>query len=129
MIARLRLNKANASCANMQGRITALLLVFAILFGSVIMPTIAHAQAASASHSEEFLELHEHDEAGDQDTQKQDGDKPCHAVAHHHCSIALRVETSAMAMPSPRLQNSFVLSSTAAMASFSQAPPTEPPAA
>ena len=129
MIARLRPNKANASCANMQGKITALLLVFAILFGSVIMPTIAHAQAPSASHSEEFLELHEHDEAGDQDTQQQDGDKPCHAVAHHHCSIALRVETDAMTIPSTWLQNSFVPSSPAAMASYSQAPPTEPPAA
>ena len=129
MIAGLHLNKANASCANMQGRITALFLVFAILFGSVIMPTIAHAQAASASHSEEFLELHEHEEAGDQDTQKQDGDKPCHAVAHHHCSIALRVEADAMAMPSTKLQNSFVPSSPAGLNSFSQAPPTEPPAA
>ena len=128
MIARLRPNRANASCTKMQARIIALFLVFAILFGSVIMPTIAHAQAASASHAEDILELHGHDEAGDQGTQKQDGDKPCHAVVHHHCSIALRVEAAEIAMPAAWLQNSFVPTSPAAMASYSQAPPTEPPA-
>lgn len=129
MITRLHLNKAAATCANMQGRITSLLLVFALLFGTVIMPTIAHAQAASASHSEEFLELHEHDGAEDQDTQNEDGKKPCHAVAHHHCSIALRVDAPAVHLTSVQLQNSFKPSSSAAMASFLQAPPTEPPAA
>jgi len=129
MIARLRLDEANANCGNMQGRITSLLLVFAILFGTVIMPTIAHAQAASASHSAEFLEIHEHDGASGQDTQEEDGDKPCHAVAHHHCSIALRVDTPATAMALALSQTSFVASLHSAMASFSQAPPTEPPAA
>ncbi len=129
MIARLRRNKANANCTRMQGRITSLLLVFALLFGTVIMPTIAHAQAASASHSEEYSEVHEHDGAANQDTTDEDGEKPCHAVAHHHCSIALRVDTLAVHLRSARLQNSFKPSSSAAMASFSQAPPTEPPAA
>ena len=129
MIARLRRNKADATSDNMQGRITSLFLVFALLFGTVIMPTIAHAQAASAAHSEEFLELHEHEGVADQNTQDEDGKKPCHAVAHHHCSTALRVDPPAVHLPSARLQKSFKPSSSAVMASFSQAPPTEPPAA
>lgn len=129
MIARLRRNKADANSTHMQGRITSLLLVFALLFGTVVLPTIAHAQAASASHSEEYSEVHEHDGAADQNTQDEDGKKPCHAVAHHHCSIALRVDPPAVHLMSARLQNSFKPGSSAVMSSFSQAPPTEPPAA
>jgi hypothetical protein len=113
----------------MQGRITSVLLIFAIMFGTVITPIIAHAQAASAWHSAEFLEIHDHEGASERDTQEKDGDKPCHAVAHHHCSIALRVETPATPMALALSKTSFLASLHTAMASLSQAPPTEPPAA
>ncbi|MEQ1537627.1 MAG: hypothetical protein ABL928_01760 [Sphingorhabdus sp.] len=129
MIVQLRINKANATGGDMQGRITSLLLVFAILFGTVIMPTVAHAQAASASHAEEFLDIHEVDSDAGQDTRDDDGEKPCHAVAHHHCSMALRIDGPPRTMTLTAAQNSFVASLHAAMASLSQAPPTEPPAA
>ena len=129
MIVRLPSFGAAGMCASMKGRFTSILLIFALLFGTVIMPTIAHAQAASASHSEEFVELHEHDNAAGQDTQKNDEDKPCHTVAHHHCSFALKVDATSLGLSSALSQNRFASSSHAAMTSLSQAPPTEPPAA
>lgn len=128
MIVRLPSHVAGVSCSSMQGKFTSFLLVFALLFGTVIMPTIAHAQATSVSHSEEFLELHKH-ESADQETQQHDEEKPCHAVAHHHCSIALRADATSVGLISVQAQNSFSLSSSIAMTSLSQAPPTEPPAA
>lgn len=129
MIVRLRINKANATCGNMQGKIISLFLVFALLFGTVIMPTVAHAQAASASHAEEFLDIHELDSDAGQDTRDDDDEKPCHAVTHHHCSFALRVDAPSGTMTLVAAQNSFIAGLHAAMASLSQAPPTEPPAA
>lgn len=129
MIVRLPFHNIAATSRAMRGMLTSLMLVFAILVGNVIMPTIAHAQAAQVGHSAEALDGHEHDVSSDEDSQKPDGEKPCHAIAHHHCSAALRAELPAIAMTpvSPRLKA--IPLSLAKLASFSQAPPTEPPAA
>jgi hypothetical protein len=113
----------------MRGKLTILILMFAILFGTVIMPTIAHAQAAAIGHESEIVEAHEHDASGAQDQQGSDTDKPCHAVAHHHCSAALKTDVTALASMPFLSQIRAIPLSSLKMTSLAQAPPTEPPAA
>ncbi len=129
MIVRLPFQSITASSRDMRGMLTSLMLVFAILFGNVIMPTIAHAQAAQVGHVAEARDSHEHDVSSDEDSQEHDSDKPCHAVVHHHCSAALRADLPAIAMTPMSAQLKAIPLSSAKLASLSQAPPTEPPAA
>lgn len=129
MIVRLPIQSLAVSAQAMRAMLTSLMLVFAILFGSVVMPTIAHAQAAQAGYIAEAVDSHEHDVSSDEGSQEPDGDKPCHAVAHHHCSAALRAELPPLAMFGLSSQLKAIGVSPAKMASLSQAPPTEPPSA
>lgn len=117
---------ATANRKIMRGRITNLFVLLALIFSAVIVPATAHAQDLSEVHANDMLTNVDH---SDHETPDHDGDLPCHAVVHHHCSVALAYEGHAVT--SERLATGEVipLAASPAMSSFAQAPPTEPPAA
>lgn len=122
----LRLDRHPAICSAMLGRITSLIMTIILLFGTVILPSVAHA--AAPAHEEESFERHDHDATSDP-VEPEEGDKPCHVVTHHHCSFALRIDPDPVKTQlSGRGSKSRPVSSLA-MPSWSQAPPTEPPLA
>src|SRR3546814_19567162 len=75
----------------MRGRFTSLLVLIGLLFGIVVMPTMAHAVSSSPVHASEMLPFQEVEEADHSHSQGADKDMPCHAVTHHHCRIALQL--------------------------------------
>jgi len=123
----LPFQNSTAICFNMLSRFASLLVIFALLFGTVILPSVAHA--AAPEHSEESFERHEHDAGANSDKQDDEGDQPCHTVTHHHCSFALRVESNAVNSQLSAKGSKTRPVSSVAKPSWSQAPPTQPPSA
>ena len=120
-------NQTAAICLDMLSRFGSLLVIFALLFATVILPSVAHA--AAPEHSEEAFERHEHNAGSNSDKQDDEGDQPCHAVTHHHCSFALRVEANAVNSQLSAKGSQTRPVSSVAKPSWSQAPPTQPPSA
>ena len=119
-----------ASGKSMRGRFVSFFVVLAILFGGIVVPATAHAEDALAAHGSEMFTMLEHAEDADHgDSHKQTGDEPCHVVSHHHCSIALAVGAPSLTLGLSLGNASTSARAATAMSSFSQAPPTEPPAA
>lgn len=104
MIVRLPVNKPNATGSLMRGKLTVLMLMFAILACTVDMSTIAHAQAAATGHGCEVLANSELEASNEQDQQKSDSEKPCHTAAHHHCCATLRADVPALSLTSTTAQ-------------------------
>lgn len=126
----LPIRRAAANRKSMQGRLISFFVMLAILFGSIVVPATAQAEDIVASHGSDIMVVLEHGEDADHgDSHEQDGDAPCHAVSHHHCSIALAVDASALKLGFALRDAGNPPFATSAMSSFSQAPPTEPPAA
>ncbi len=125
----LSINRVDASRRIMQRRWITLLTVIAVLFGTVILPTIAHAQAISSGHDVELLDTLQHSATAGHDQQEPDSDKPCHGVAHHHCSAFVSTDGPIVAINSALLRSVAIARASAPMTSFAQAPPTEPPSA
>lgn len=121
----LLFQNSTAICTDMFDRIASLLVIFALLFGTVILPSVAHA--AASEHSEEAFEQHEHDAGANSDKQDDEGDQPCHIVTHHHCSLALRIEANAVDSQLPVKETKTPPVSSLAESSWSQAPPIQPP--
>jgi len=111
----------------MLSRIASLLVIFALLFGTVILPSVAHA--AAPEHSEEAFERHEHDAGSHSDKNDDEGDQPCHAVTHHHHSFALGIGSDGLGTQLANKENKGRPVSSVAKPSWSQAPPTQPPSA
>lgn len=112
-----------------RGRFTSLMVLVGLLFGIVVMPTMAHAVSSSSSHGSEMLAVEEIEEADHSHSQGTDKDMPCHAVGHHHCSMALQLDA-------PRINLNGLIkdalvppAATAPLVSRSQAPPLNPPLA
>jgi hypothetical protein len=82
----------------MRRQIISMLLLFAVLIGSIVMPERSHAQDLLAGHSSEILNFEDHVDAATRQKDKQGGDVPCHAVAHHHCTIAIRTDAEVPAV-------------------------------
>jgi len=122
---RLPPKQLKASWKAMLGRLASLSIVFVLLFGTVILPSIAHAQAPE--HTGESFEAHEHGASSDSDKKSDESDKPCHAVTHHHCSFAVGVEAGQIKELATYLGNRTRPGSSDVMPSWSQAPPTQPP--
>lgn len=110
----------------MRGRFVALFVLFALIFGALVVPATSHAADMAEVHAGDILPVAEH---VDHDDGSKKGDTPCHAVVHHHCSVALvangltdfaLVAVDRTASPP---------ASSPALSSFAQAPPTEPPSA
>lgn len=111
----------------MLGRFASLSIIFVLFFGTVILPSFAHAQAPE--HAEESFEAHEHDASTNPEQPSDNSDQPCHAVTHHHCSFAVGVEAGDLKARPVYQGNKARLVSSAVMPSWSQAPPTQPPSA
>ena len=116
-----------AICFDMLSRFASLLVIFALLFGTVILPSVAHA--AAPEHSEESFERHEHDAGSHSDKNDDEGDQPCHAVAHHHHNFALGLGSDGLGTQLANKESKGRPVSSIAKPSWSQAPPTQPPSA
>ncbi len=115
----------------MQVRFTSLLVLIGLFFGIVFMPALAHASDHSPDHAIEMLDVHEvSPEIEDVDHSKPangDTDMPCHAVSHHHCSIALQLDAPRINVSGLTKAQLVAPSATTRMHSHSQAPPLDPP--
>lgn len=105
-----------------------LILAFAFVASTVHAPAIAHEEAAShhadigASAAHDVIADHHGDEAPVHDGA---GD----SLHHHHCPTALDARTNDIALGATSAKALLSLARANPLTSFSQAPPTEPPAA
>lgn len=123
----LPFQNSTAISLNMLRRFASLLVIFALLFGTVILPSVAHA--AAPEHSEESFERHEHDAGSHSDKNDDEGDQPCHAVTHHHHNFALGIDFDTLGNQLSKKEGKIRPASSVAKPSWSQAPPTQPPSA
>ena len=112
----------------MLGRLLSLVMTIALLVGGTLAPAVAHAREGAMEHAMEMLHLDDAVTADDAQ-QGEDSGKADQAGAHHHCTIAVEVETPAVTVDSLFGRDQFTLGLTPILGSFAQAPPTEPPAA
>lgn len=115
--------------ANMKVRFVSLLLLLAVLIGTVVMPETGHAEGMLAGHASEVLNIEDHVDAAIGQHDKQGGDVPCHAVAHHHCSIAIKIDTEIDALGIWSVTSLVMPQMVYPLTSLGSAPPIEPPAA
>lgn len=113
----------------MRGRFTSLLVLIGLFFGVVVMPAIAHANGNSPVHASEMLDVHEIDAADHSHSQGSDTDMPCHAVSHHHCSVALQLDAPRINLTTLAKGSLVRPAATTPLLSRSQAPPLDPPLA
>jgi hypothetical protein len=113
----------------MRRQIISMLLLFAVLIGSIVMPERSHAQDLLAGHSSEILNFEDHVDAATRQKDKQGGDVPCHAVAHHHCTIAIRTDAEVPAVGIWSADALMMPQTVYPLTALGAAPPTEPPAA
>lgn len=121
-------NPYAATQHSMRGRFTSLLVLIGLFFGVVVMPVIAHASGNSPVHASEMLDVHEIDAADHSHSQGADKDMPCHAVSHHHCSIALATDADTCSLSVWGAKAEVMPLIVQPMPSLALAPPTEPPA-
>lgn len=117
---------ATANRKVMRGRIANLFVLLALIFSAVIVPATAHAQDLSEVHVSDMLASVDH---SDHEAPDHDGDVPCHATVHHHCSVALALDGHAVTSKRLPIGELIPIAASRAMSSLAQAPPTEPPAA
>ena len=111
----------------MRVRITSLLVLIGLFFGTFVMPAMAHASGHSPVHAGEMVDVHEISDADHSKPTNGDSDMPCHAVSHHHCSVALPFNPPRLSLSSVPKAMLVRPASTSALASHSQAPPLDPP--
>lgn len=131
MIFRFALPRSETPARRMsvRGRLLSFLVLIGILFGGVLSPAMAHTPEFGIVHVGEVLDVHEDSSPAAHDPSGNAPDMPGQPAAHHHCTIALEV-TAPVVVPATRMSE--VLPRPAIsriLASLSQAPPTEPPAA
>ncbi|MCI1270098.1 MAG: hypothetical protein LKG22_00430 [Sphingobium sp.] len=113
----------------MRAQIVSLLLMFAILFGSLAAPETAHAEQAFSEHAAGFYLADDHVDAAGGESHPQNGGAPCHALVHHHCSLAVAVDTDTVSLTAIRSSQALDPAEVRPLVSLASAPPTEPPAA
>lgn len=113
----------------MRGQIISMLLLFAVLIGSMVVPESSHAQGPLAGHSSEVLNIEDHVDAAAGQHDKQGGDVPCHAVAHHHCSIAVKTDAEIDPLGFWSATTLIMPQTVYPLSSLGSAPLIEPPAA
>lgn len=114
---------------SMRGRFTSLLVLIGLFFGVVVMPVVAHASGNSPVHASEMLDVHEIEDADHSHSQGADKDMPCHAVSHHHCSVALQLDAPRISLNALSKGALVRPAATTPLTSRSQAPPLDPPLA
>lgn len=118
-----------ASQQSIRCRFTSLFVLIGLLFGTVIMPSLAHSAISGSAHGSEILAVEEVGETDHSHLQGSDKDMPCHAVSHHHCSIALQLDAPRMSLSALTRDALARPAAIAPLASRSQAPPLDPPRA
>ncbi len=116
-------------CA-MLGRFLSCMVMLSLVIGAILATASARSEPMTSPHGSELLLLVDHattSDHGDDHPPREDG--PCAVVSHHHCSFALAVEPSTPRARVASRGRAILPAASAAMTSFSQAPPTEPPAA
>lgn len=119
----------SATQHSMRGRFTSLLVLIGLFFGVVVLPVVAHASGISPVHASEMLDVHEIDNADHSHSQGADKDMPCHAVSHHHCSVALQLDAARISQNGLNKGALVHPATTTRLLSRSQAPPLDPPLA
>lgn len=114
---------------SMLGRISSLLVLVGLVFGVLVMPMVAHASTNGPLHASEMVDDHEIVDADHSHSRGDDKDVPCHAVSHHHCSIALRLDGPRIAVNTLTQGALLRPGASAPLVSRSQAPPLDPPLA
>lgn len=113
----------------MRGSVTSLLVLIGLMFGIVAMPTMAHAVTSSPVHGIDMLSVEAVEEADHSHSQGGDKDMPCHAVSHHHCSMALQLDAPRINLSGLAKDALLHPAATTLLVSRSQAPPLNPPLA
>lgn len=129
MIVRLLNRHRNGSVLAMPKRFISLFMALAMLICGTIVPATAEAMEVSGAHVGEWFEVSGHgllDEGhGNSDTQ----DAPCHALTHHHCAAALRVDAAHLSANAIQASRTGWPPYITPMKSRSVAPPIQPPSA
>lgn len=128
MIVALRNGKANASSHGMRMRLFTFLVAFAVLWAGTGGPSLACVVEGPVNV---LVAVDTIDQAtpGNEDDTDRRSNPPGHAVGHHHCCTATNAVDKPFAVL-PSLEAAPVIpSSAAALTSFAQAPPVQPPAA
>ena len=112
---------------SMRGRFASILVLIGLFFGVIVMPAMAHASGHSPVHASEMLDVHEIGEADHSPPASGDTDMPCHAVSHHHCSVALQLNAPHINLNGLAKALLVRPASTTPLLSRSQAPPLDPP--
>jgi hypothetical protein len=116
------------SRAIMVKALTAFLMISMLLFGSIGVPALA--DAGSAGHAVEIVDLDCHSEEKNDAGQDENAPKaPAGHVDHHHCSVAVPQSVSGVGATNIYTGNQFALLAIRAMISHQAAPPTQPPSA
>lgn len=126
---RLLNNCGAARRLSVRERLLSFLMLMCILFGVLLSPATAHAQIAGVGHAGEVLIIHESTSASAFDPVQKTPDVPGLVVSDHHCTISLEVIAPAI-LAAPAMHEGLLhpaISRT--LASYAQAPPTEPPTA
>lgn len=113
----------------MRDRLISLLLILAVLFGGAIAPAIAHAQVEPDVHMSEILDLREADTKTGDDQQKPASGMPGEGASHHHCTVGLAASGPDICLVADANQKAFQPATANLLASYAQAPPTQPPSA
>lgn len=116
------------SRAIMVKALTAFLMISMLLFGSIGVPALA--DAGSAGHAVEIVDLDCHSEEKNDTGQDKNAPKaPSGHVDHHHCSVAVPQSVNGVAAIPIYTGNQFALLAIRGMVSHQAAPPIQPPSA
>ncbi len=128
MIVALRNRKVNATGFGMRMRLFTFLVAFAVLWGGTGGPSLACSVEGPANI---LVAVDAIDQVtpGNQDDTERRSNPAGHAVGHHHCCTAANAVDKPFAVLSSLKAAPVKPSSTAALTSFAQAPPVQPPAA
>lgn len=111
-------------------RLHSLLVIVAILLGSLAAPASARAETALSGHGNEILQVLDHaEDVHSDDSRTPPGEAPCQFSGHHHCSVALTVDSAGLKQAISLRASDLVPPAATALSSLSQAPPTQPPSA
>lgn len=124
----LLINFAAAMRSNVLQLFARLILVFAFLAGTIHAPAIAHPEPDSHQSAHGAFSAHDvltdHHEAPSSTP-----DDAGEGLHHHHCPAAVDSRTVDVAIGMVAAKAVLPFYRSAALSSFSQAPPTEPPSA
>lgn len=117
----------------MRRRVTTLLFLIVLLFGSVATPVLAHPETGELGHAADLIDMHKVVEGNTfgtgPSTNGAIGEADLLAGHHHHCMCATEIESRRSDLATPIHCQIFLTAVSSALRSISAAPPTEPPAA